>query len=95
MVNTDLARDEVQLLARYLVAFRGGDPDAVIIPSFTVQAAIRATRSDLRYRPTPAWFNAVPAADAMLAADPLIFGRIAADARFDPVEWHRSRGTPA
>ena len=81
--------DEVRLLARYLVAFKGNNPGAHATPSFPVQMAIRTAQPRLASGSMPAWWNAVGLANAMLEADPDILGRIAADIRFDPFEWHR------
>ena len=85
----DLDADEVRLLARYLVAFKGNNPDAHADPSIPIQMAIRAVHPRLAYGAMPAWWNTVPLATTMLAADPEILGRIAADIQFDPFEWHR------
>lgn len=85
----DLDADEVRLLARYLVAFRGSDPDAHADPSAHIQMAIRAVHPRLAYGAMPAWWNTVPLATTMLKTDPTILGRIAADIRFDPFAWHR------
>lgn len=86
----DLHDDEVRLLARYLVAFRGSNPDAHATPSFSIQMAIRAAKPRIAAGSMPAWWNAVPTATAMLQAHPDILGRIAADIRFDPFAWHRN-----
>ena len=85
----ELDDDAVRLLARYLVALQGSNPDAHATPSFPVQMAIRATKPRLASGSMPAWWNALPTATAMLQADPDILGRIAADIRFDPFAWHR------
>ena len=85
----ELDDDAVRLLARYLVALQGNNPDAHATPSFPVQMAIRATKPRLASGSMPAWWNALPTATAMLKADPDILGRISADISFDPIAWHR------